>query len=231
MKRLIIASVVAASLAGCAATGDRHQKAAAPAPIPVAAPVVPKDQTLPIAGKGEGQITIDIPQWYLKPPAATDDYIYFSGTGYSSDLAMSREKALLDSQVKLADTINGAMNAMIKQQKSDNAGSLINDKTSVTVKKIIANTILTGYRIEDTKIVGENRSYRTFVLVRYPIGTTNTLLKERLQRESQHDDSDQTLQDELAREVAPKLPVAKTPVAAAEQKNDSLIPSGLALTE
>jgi hypothetical protein len=197
MKRLIIASAVIAVLSGCSTIGGNQPKDISPTPA------VTKDQTIAAAGKVESPLTIDLPNWYIKPPVATDDFIYFAGTGYSSDLAMSREKALLDSQMKLADTINGAMNAMVKQQKSDNAGSVVTDKTSITIKKIIANTVMTGYRIEDSKILSENRNYRTFILVRYPIGDANRLLKDRLQRESQSNDSDEALQRELDKEVAP----------------------------
>ena len=115
---------------------------------------------------------------------------------------MSREKALLDSQMKLADTLNGAMNAMIKQQKSDSTGSVVSDKTSITVKKVIANTVMTGYMIEDTKILSENRNYRTFILVRYPIGDANRLLKAQLQqKQSMSSSSDDSLQKELDKEV------------------------------
>ena len=141
-------------------------------------------------------------------------YIWFAGTGYSSDLAMSREKAVLDSQMKLADTLNGALNAMVKQQKSDNAGSVVTDKTSLTVKKIIANTVMTGYRIEDARVVSENRNYRTFILVRYPVGDANRLLKDRLQQQSQSNDSDEALQRELDREVQPQI--KSRPVSHAE---------------
>lgn len=197
MKRLIIAGAVAA-LVGCSSTSVPLNTISSPTPP------VTKDQTIAAAGKVDSPLTIDLPSWYIKPPAATDDYIWFAGTGYSSDLAMSREKAVLDSQMKLADTINGAMNAMVKQQKSDNAGSVVTDKTSITVKKIIANTVMTGYRIEDSRVLSENRNYRTFILVRYPIGDANRLLKDRLQRESQSNDSDEALQRELDREVQPQ---------------------------
>ena len=199
MKRLIIAGAVAA-LVGCSTTVPLNNTAAIPSPTPP----VTKDQTIAAAGKVDSPLTIDLPSWYIKPPAATDDYIWFAGTGYSSDLAMSREKAVLDSQMKLADTLNGALNAMVKQQKSDNAGSVVTDKTSLTVKKIIANTVMTGYRIEDARVVSENRNYRTFILVRYPVGDANRLLKDRLQQQSQSNDSDEALQRELDRETQPQ---------------------------
>lgn len=191
MKHLIIVGALVSLVAGCSSTG----------------PVADKGQTI----QTTGGVAINMPSWYVKPPAPTDDNMWFVGTATSSDLAMSREKALLDAQLKLADTLNGVANALIKQQKNDNAGSVVNDKTSVTVKKVIANTSLTGYTIEDTTILPENRNYRTFVLLRYPLGDTNRLLKEKLQRENQNSTSDDANQRELDKEIAPK-PVAITPV-------------------
>lgn len=197
MKRLIIASAVLTVLVGCSTTAPQVAKE-----IPSPTPAVTKDQPIAAAGKVESPMTIDLPNWYIKPPSSTEEYIFFAGTGYSSDLAMSREKALLDSQMKLADTLNGAMNAMIKQQKSDSTGSVVSDKTSITVKKVIANTVMTGYMIEDTKILSENRNYRTFILVRYPIGDANRLLKAQLQqKQSMSSSSDDSLQKELDTEV------------------------------
>lgn len=194
MKHLIIVGALVSLVAGCSSTG----------------PVADKGQTIQTAGG----VAINMPSWYVKPPAPTDDNMWFVGTATSSDLAMSREKALLDAQLKLADTLNGVANALIKQQKNDNAGSVVNDKTSVTVKKVIANTSLTGYTIEDTKILPENRNYRTFVLLRYPLGDTNRLLKEKLQRENQNSASDDANHRELDKEIAPK-PVTVTPVPSA----------------
>ena len=205
MKRLIITSGIVVALAGCSSLG-LGTKTAEVSPTPP----VTKDQTIPAAGKLDSPLTIDLPSWYIKPPSGTDDHLWFAGTGYSSDLAMSREKAILDSQMKLADTINGSMNAMIKQQKSDNSGSLFTDKTSITIKKIIANTIMTGYRIEDSRVISENRHYRTFILVRYPVGDANRLLKDKLQQESQNNSSDDALQKELGREITTPPVKAKT---------------------
>jgi len=200
MKRLIIASAVLTVLVGCSTTAPQVAKE-----VPSPTPAVTKDQPIAAAGKVESPMTIDLPNWYIKPPASTEEYIYFAGTGYSSDLSMSREKALLDSQMKLADTLNGAMNAMIKQQKSDSTGSVISDKTSITIKKVIANTVMTGYMIEDSKILSENRNYRTFILVRYPIGDANRLLKAQIQqKQSMNTSTDDSLQKELDKEVESK---------------------------
>ena len=76
----------------------------------------------------------------------------------------------------------------------------------MTVKKLIANTSVTGYHIEDSKIMSENRNYRTFVLIRYPMGDANRLLKDKLQRENQNLDSDEAAQRELDRELDAQKP-------------------------
>jgi len=210
MKRLVIAGAVVALMAGCASTPA--PKAETPVASPT--PAVTKDQALPAQGKVDAPFTIDLPSWYVKAPATTDDYTWVAGTAISSDLAMSREKALLDAQMKLADKINGEINALVKQQRNDNAGNVYNDKTSITIKKLIAKTSVTGYHVEDSRIIAENRNYRTFVLLRYPLGDANRLLKDKLQRESQNNDSDEANQRELDREIEQSKPAKKTSKAA-----------------
>ena len=198
MKRLIIAGAIASVLTGCSSLSTKKAESE---PLPSPTPAVTKDQTVAAQGKIDAPQTIDLPAWYIKAPASTDDYVFIAGTGYSNDLAMSREKALLDAQLKLADKINGMMNAVIKQHKTDTDGTVGVDKTSVTVKKVIMDTALTGYHIEDSRITTENRSYRTFMLLRYPIGDANRLLKSRQQREDQLRDNDEAAQRDLEKEL------------------------------
>jgi hypothetical protein len=207
MKRLIAATSVAVVLTGCGTFGAKSN---AQAPIPSPTPAVTKDQTVAAQGKVDAPSTIDIPAWYIKAPASTEDYVYISGTGYSSDLSMSQSKAVLDAQVKLADKINGTVNALMKQYKTDNGGAMGTDKTSLTVKKLIVDTAVTGYHLEDSRVVNENRAYRSFVLIRYPMGDANRLLKDKLQRENQNGTSVDAALDELEQEInARKKPQAR----------------------
>jgi hypothetical protein len=195
MKKLIVSAAVVSLMTGCSTFNSKPDVNASPTPS------VTKDQSVPAVGKLSSPDTIDLPSWYIKAPASTDDYVFIAGTGFSSDLAMSREKALLDGQLKLADKLNGMINAMIKQQKNDSAGTMGVDKTSMTIKKLITDTALTGYQIEDSRITVENRSYRTFVLIRYPLGDANRILKQRQQREDQLRETDDALQKELDQEM------------------------------
>ena len=196
MKRVLFL-VLLATLAACSTT--KTTKADEPIKSPTAA--VTKDQTMAAQGKVENTATIDIPAWYIKAPASTEDYVYITGTGISSDLSMSRSKALLDAQHQLADKINGLISGLTKQTRKDDSGNVSTDKTTQTVKKVIMDTAITGYHLEDSKVMAENRGYRTFVLVRYPLGDANRLLKDKLQRERQDKDDESAASDELEKEI------------------------------
>jgi uncharacterized protein YceK len=200
MKRLIITSAVVLVMTGCSTVGTKAT-AQSQAPLPSPTPAVVKDQTVAAQGKVENSATIDIPAWYIKAPASTEDYVYITGTAVSSDLSMSRTKALLDAQVQLADKINGMINALTKQTRKDDSGTVGTDRTTQTVKKVIMDTALTGYHLEDSKVMAENRGYRTFVLVRYPMGDSNRMLKDKLQRERQDKDDEASAVDELDKEL------------------------------
>jgi uncharacterized protein YceK len=221
MKRLIISSAVVVIMTGCSTVGTKAQTQTQ-APLPSPTPAVVKDQTMPAQGKVENSATIDIPAWYIKAPASTEDYVYLTGTGISSDLSMSRSKALLDAQVQLADKINGMINALIKQNKRDDAGNVNTDRTTQTVKKVIIDTAITGYHLEDSKVMSENRGYRTFVLVRYPIGDANRMLKDKLQRERTDIETDSAADRELEQEMDQRR--VKKPVPAPVPEKQSAVP-------
>ncbi len=215
MKRIIAISAVSVILAACNSAPKRAESP----PIPSPTPPVTKDVTVPVQGKVDAPPTLDIPAWYVKAPASTDDYVFVTGTGVSSDLSMSRTKALLDAQVQLADKINGMLNALTKQTRKDDSGQVGVDRTSQTVKKLIIDTALTGYHLEDSRVMSENRNYRTFVLVRYPLGDANRLLKDKLQRERQDKDDVDNALDELEREIKSRQKPKAAPV---EDKQSSL---------
>ena len=209
--KLVLSLALLATLTACSTT----KVTKADEPIKSPTPAVVKDQTVAAQGKVENTQTIDLPAWYIKAPASTEDYVYITGTGISSDLSMSRTKALLDAQVQLADKINGMINALTKQTRKDDSGQVSTDKTSQTVKKVIVDTAITGYHLEDSKVMAENRGYRTFVLVRYPMGDANRLLKDKLQRERQDKDDEAAASDELEKEINSR----KKPVPPVEKQS------------
>jgi hypothetical protein len=142
--------------------------------------------------------------------------MFITGTGLSSDLSMSRAKALLDAQHQLASKLNGVIDAATRQQRKDTAGTVNSDYTSITIRKNIIETAITGHHLEDSKIQAEDRGYRTFVLVRYPVGDANKLLRQQEQRDSKKQDEDSMIDKELVKSqskvVSVVVPEAK-PVA------------------
>lgn len=209
MKRLLISAAVIALLAGCSSNPLKKDE-----PVASVTPPVKEAQTVAAPGKVDSPMTIDIPPWYIKAPAPTDEYFFVTGTGVSTDLSMSRTKALLDAQTQLADKLNGMIDAVVRQSKKDSAGTVTSDYTSSAIKKRIVETSITGHTLEDSKVQAENRGYRTFVLVRYPIGDANRLMKEKLQRETQRQDND----DSVDKELGNKTSAVVTPVVVSKSE-------------
>ena len=203
MKYTQIAGAVAVVLLASACSTTKVAEAPKPAPAPVVTsptPPVVADQPIRVPGRVTDPQTIDLPSWYIKPPASSDDYVFVAGTGISDNLSMSRNKATLDAQRQLADMINTTVNALTKQHQQDNHGTTTADRTSVTIKKI-SSADITGMMVEDSKIMKENGLYRSFVLLRYPVADANRLLKDKRQQERMDRDgldiSDHELEQEL----------------------------------
>lgn len=177
MKKQVLAISIATILAGCQSTSLTRKPTD---PLPSPTPPVTKAQEVAAQGMVEAPMTIKIPPWYIKAPAATEEFIWVTGTAVSNHLSMSRTKAMLDAQTQLADKLNGLIDGVVRQSIKDNNGQVNQEYTSSVVRKKLIETSLTGHMLEDSTIQPENRGYRTFVLVRYPIGDANKLLKDKL---------------------------------------------------
>jgi hypothetical protein len=200
-KSLALTLIATAILAGCSTTKPVETTISSPTPP------VKEVQVLAAPGKIEAPLTIDVPPWYIKAPASTDEYMFITGTGLSSDLSMSRAKALLDAQYQLASKLSGVIDATTRQQRKDTAGTVNSDYTSMTIRKNIIETAITGHHLEDSKVQAENRGYRTFVLVRYPVGDANKLLRQQEQKDSKKQDEDAMIDKELGKSQSKVVPV------------------------
>ena len=156
MKRLVIVSLLLSSLVGCSSMNQKR----ADAPLPSPTPAVTKDQTVSAQGRVENAQTIDVPAWYIKAPASTEDFVWVTGTAVSSDLSMSRQKALLDAQVQLADKLNGMINALINQNRKDDSGSMDTDRTSAD----ILATAIPRSQIEDIIELANNFNVEIYAI-------------------------------------------------------------------
>jgi hypothetical protein len=129
--------------------------------------------------QGEASIKL-IPQWYIEPPLSTDKIVYVAGTAVSNNLSMAKHKALLDAQTHLADQINATVNGKVDAFSKDsgvNGGDVYED-TSIIVSKLIADANVSGYHVDTTKVVQEGRGYRVYVLLAYPVDTSNVMQQQ-----------------------------------------------------
>jgi hypothetical protein len=185
--RMLTIALVCALTAGCSATNPF--KSADTGEVRSPTPAVTKDLTIEAEGRVPKSMTIDIPAWYIKAPASTDEYVFVTGTGISTNLSMSRSKAMMDAQAQLASKINGVIDGATRQSQKDEAGDVAEDYTSQVIRRRIVETSIAGHHLEDSRVLAENKSYRTFVLVRYPVGKANQFLKKKGSGSTQNIDS------------------------------------------
>lgn len=123
------------------------------------------------------------PSWYIQPPETTREVVFVTGTSTSNNMSMSRNKAILDAQAQLADQLNALVSGMTKQYMRDagvNTTSTVED-TEVLTRKLVAEANVAGYRVEKIEVYPEGRYFRTYVMLAYPIGATNTIRSQQEQ--------------------------------------------------
>lgn len=213
MKKALLVLPVVLAISACSTVKKPEETAVIPSPTPAV--------TEPIKLDTPRKAEIDIPAWYVKVPGSTDEYVFIAGTGFSSSLNMSRNKAMLDAQYQLSSKINGVVDAVARQQLRDSDGQVTADYSSIILRKKILATSVAGHHLEDTVVQRENQGYRTFVLVRYPIGEHNVLLDKKNKKEPQVN-PDEAIDKELSNVSDAKPAAVATPVADASSARTEL---------
>jgi hypothetical protein len=160
MKRTTLSSVLLVStlslaLVGCGST-----------------PVKP---AVPLAAAPSDTVS-NVPDWFLKPTASTEDTVYVAGTAMSRDLGMVVHKAEMDAETHLASKIAGEISTMTKSYKRDN-GDTVDESTEVVANKIAAEVKLAGASVVERKLFAEGGGYRAYVLVKFSVANYNRMLQ------------------------------------------------------
>ena len=121
------------------------------------------------------EVLSTMPTWYTKVPNATKDEIFVAGTATSEDMSMCVDKAILNAQIQLADRVAAKVSTMTQDFKRDTGGSF-NQETGIMTEKIAADVKMIGYIELERKLVADGNGYRAYVLLKFPLGATNTLL-------------------------------------------------------
>lgn len=160
--KLITIACLAAALAACSTTPNVVKEAR---------------EAERIAAKQVEKAIARAPDWYVQPPETTKEVVFVTGTSSSNNMSMSRNKAILDAQSQLADQLNALVSGMTKQYVRDagvNTTSTVED-TEMLTRKLVAEANVAGYRVEKIEVYPEGRYFRTYVMLAYPIGETNTI--------------------------------------------------------
>lgn len=166
MKRVLYSVVLAVGLVGCASN-----------------PQTKVEQTLPSVkaqSRFEQDVTnakeLKVPTWYVQPPESTPQSIFSAGEASGPNLGMTMHKAMLDADAKLAFQMKSMIKSMSKSFKTDN-GKYGAESSELLIRKLTSVTVI-GHHQVDSQITQEGRSFRVFVLMRYPMGEANRLMQE-----------------------------------------------------
>ena len=110
----------------------------------------------------------NIPSWYLSEDE-WDNIIVSVGTGVSSDLQMSYDKALLIAKKNLAGKIKSFIYSEIENIKQEDL-LIVSKKDLETFKQSTYQYIsqeISGYKITNKKIVPLSNKFRTYIRISY----------------------------------------------------------------
>lgn len=131
------------------------------------------------------------PEFMIKPPMDTEEYLFETGTGSSVRMEVAEEKAMIDASAKIARKLEQRVDAMQKSFVEEIAAGNNENSNFVesftSVKKTITSATLKGMaKVESTLQPDEQQGgYRAFMLVRYPVGQAAELLNNALSREQE----------------------------------------------
>lgn len=168
MKKVILASMIAAALTGCGTTS-----------------IVEKN-----ADWVQGSEKVDkalAPEWFTMHLANDGSHIFATATEYSGDYQFAIDKALLAAKANLAEQIGNRIKASTKATVGEEGNATeaddIDRKTERTSESIVDTTLLVGYKRDKLEIRKEGRGYRVFVRLVYNYTENNPLLQDINRRE------------------------------------------------
>ena len=175
------AVAICASLVACAST----QKTEAPVPQVVAqpAPQVYQAPAHPYAMPAQPQRVISpAPEWFVRLPEDTADMMFAAGTATSVDEQMAYNKARMFAEQKLIETMTARVRSLTKSYRAD-SGDALNERFEQTIQKTASGELIGAQRV-DSRATHDGRYYKVYVLIRYPLGESNMLRKERNQTQA-----------------------------------------------
>jgi hypothetical protein len=181
MKRNLVA-LVALTVTLTANAGwfgsDEKVVQAAPAPAaPAPHPYAMKTAAAPTA--------VTAPAWFTRMPEDTPDMLFSAGTASSLDEQMAYDKARLQAERKLVEMMTARVRSNTKSYRAD-TGDTMSERMEVTINKTADGELIGAQRV-DSRATFDGRTYKVYVLLRYPLAENNGLRKEREQAKAKRE--------------------------------------------
>ena len=175
MKLVKLSAIaLSASLVACAST----HKAEAPVPQVVTqpAPQVYQAPAHPYAMPAQPvRAVVSAPEWFVRLPEDTADMMFAAGTATSVDEQMAYNKARMFAEQKLVETMTARVRTLTKSYRAD-SGDALNERFEQTIQKTASGELIGAQRV-DSRVTHDGRTYKVYVLIRYPLGENNVLRK------------------------------------------------------
>ena len=121
------------------------------------------------------QTVSKIPVWHTTPPVDINS-IYQTATETSPDLQRSMDKAVMTAKSLLASRLGARVSEKIREFASE-TGTLNDEQIvktiEITRQSVALDVNVAGYTLEKSEVVQEGNRYRSYVLLRYPLGENN----------------------------------------------------------
>ncbi len=125
-----------------------------------------------------------VPAWFLQPPVDAN-FLYTAGTSVGPDLQLSIDVATKSAQATLADylgnRITNSMEGFASQTGSGSDVKVVSEIQRV-IKSLSADVLIAGNVPEKREVLQEGLNYRTFVLLRYPLGENNKVIADQVKK-------------------------------------------------
>ena len=105
---------------------------------------------------------------YCQKNKSTSKVIKICGNGWSKDLNISENKAILSAKLKIADiTSHSIVSNEVITHKENNKG--VTKSYELKADSKLEDVSIVGYKIVHKKVLKENNGWRTLVLIEYKI--------------------------------------------------------------
>jgi membrane-bound lytic murein transglycosylase len=127
-----------------------------------------------------------MPDWY-KEDIQSKDFIYGKGTATSQDMNLAADKAAESARLDIGKKIETRMEGLSKrfQEEVGTGGdSQLLDQFS-QISKSVVSTTLTGVVTDKSEVVSDNKVFRAYARLKYPVGASALELLNKLKQQEQ----------------------------------------------